>query len=412
MLASSGDAAYLEKQDAAEPAVAYAMGVSKDKRFIPALLKVASAAGAAQNSALMALGKLGAATELLSLKDSCKSFDDKARENYAHALAMQVSEAAIPVLGELCGDANWRVRFRAVVGLGPTKSAAAAPYLLKLLDDKNPAVFKAALYWSTDTFVMKPEQYFPKLEARLKLDEDTEIVKPILHTLWLWWAQGVGQPLARHEDPKKRVDYEKLSIWKDKGLIDALTRMYAYKDSRLAMDAMDIMIKMGRPLDAQAILKGVGAFKLEDKQFFAERMRAQRIKGLEPVFKEMWKTNDRLLHNFILQYCGMVLSPETFEMAYNWLPELPKDDDILRMVAVGALAAHVQKLDATAKRAIPIILEDYAKTGWESRMNLDAALCRASGRKPLTEEQNAIFRDQEAYTKRLADWKDWWAQQK
>jgi len=411
MLAASGDAEFLEKQDAADPAVAYAMGVSKDKRFIAALLKVASAAGPAQNNALMALGKLGAADGLLSLKDAWKSFEDKARENYAHALAMQVSEAAIPVLGELCGDANWRVRFRAVVGLGPTKSAAAAPYLLKLLDDKNPAVFRTALYWSTDTFIMKPEQYFPKLEARLTLDENTEIVQPILHTLWLWWAQGVGQPLARHEDPEKRVNYEELSIWKDKALIDALSRMYAYKDSRLAMDAMDVMIKMGRPLDPQAILKGVNTFKIEDKQFFAERMRAQRIKGLEPVFKEMWKTNDRLLHNFILQYCGMVVSPETFEMAMTYLPQLPKEDEILRMVAVGALTAHVQKLDGTAKQAIPIMLDNYDKTGWESRMTIDAALCRVSGRKPLPEEQNPVFRDQEAYTKRLADWKDWWAKQ-
>jgi hypothetical protein len=411
MLAQSGDAAYLEKQDAVDPAVAYAMGVSKDKRHIPALLKVASATGPAQDNALMALGKLKAADELLSLKNSWKGFDDGARENYAHALAMQVSKAAIPVLGEMCGDANWRVRFRAVVGLGPTKSASAGPYILKLLDDKNPAVFKAALYWSTDTFIMKPEQYFPKLEARLTIDEDVEIVKPILTTLWLWWEPGVGQPLAKHQDPKKRVDYAKLSVWKDKALIGALSQMYAYKDSRLAMDAMDIMLKMGQPLNPQAILKGVDKFSIEDKQFFAERMRAQRVKGLEPVFKEMWKTNDRLLHNFILQYCGLVITSETFEMACKYLPEIPKDDDILRMFAVNAIAAHVQKVDPTAKRAIPILLDNYEKTGWESRAALDAALCRASGREPLSEAENPLFRDPEAFGKRLADWKDWWAKQ-
>jgi len=315
------------------------------------------------------------------------------------------------VLGELSNDAEWRVRFRAAVGLGATKSPAAKPYLLKLLDDKNPAVFKTALYWSTDTFILKPDEYFPKLAARLKPDEDVEIVKPILHTMLLMWMPGVGQPLAKHEDPSKRLNYEKLSVWKDKRLIDALNRMYSYnKDSRLAMDAMDLMIKIGQPLNPQAILKGLSTFKIEDKQFFAERMRSQRVKGLEPVFKELWKINDRLLRTFILQYCGLVVNPETFEMAYNWLPELPKEDPVLREVAIGALAAHVTKLDETARRAIPIILENYDKVGWEARASLDNALCRASGRQPLAGE-GELFRDQEAYNKRLAEWKEWWAGQ-
>jgi hypothetical protein len=125
----------------------------------------------------------------------------------------------------------------------------------------------------------------------------------------------------------------------------------------------------------------------------------------------MWKTNDRLLHNFILQYCGLVITSETFEMACKYLPEIPKDDDILRMVAVNAIAAHVQKVDPTAKRAIPILLDNYEKTGWESRAALDAALCRASGREPLSEAEDPLFRDPEAFGKRLADWKDWWAKQ-
>ena len=46
-----------------------------------------------------------------------------------------------------------------------------------------------------------------------------------------------------------------------------------------------------------------------------------------------------------------------------------------------------------------------------TRAGIDATFCRLSGREPLKEEQNAIFRDQEAYTKRMADWKDWWAKQ-
>jgi hypothetical protein len=407
MLAASGDVAFLEKQDPADPAISFAMGVSKDKRFIPALAKIARLTGVAQADALMAMGKLKAADELLSLKDSWKSFDDKARESYAHALGMQASEAAIPILGELTTDANWRVRFRAAVGLGATRSAKAGSYILNLLDDKNPSVFKMGLYWCTDTLILKPEQYFPKIIARLRPDEDDQIVKPILHSLLLMWYPDTGQWLSKNQDPSRRVDYPKLSVWKDKSLIEALNGVFTYKDSRLAMDAIDVVIKMGVPLKPDNILRGVDTFNIEDKRFFCERMRSERVPGLEPVFKKMWETNDRMVHVFILQYCALVPTPETFEMAFKAFPEIPKEDEILRMIGVSALAAHVKKLDERAKRAIPIILDMYNKVGWEAQVGLDAALCRAAGRTPL----ESLDRDPAAVSKRLADWKEWWAKQ-
>ncbi len=98
-------------------------------------------------------------------------------------------------------------------------------------------------------------------------------------------------------------------------------------------------------------------------------------------------------------------------MAMTYLPQLPKEDEILRMVAVGALTAHVQKLDETARRAVPIMLENYDKTGWESRASIDAALCRVSGQKPLSEAESPLFRDPEAFGRRLVDWRSWWKRQ-
>jgi hypothetical protein len=94
-------------------------------------------------------------------------------------------------------------------------------------------------------------------------------------------------------------------------------------------------------------------------------------------------------------------------MAVKACPEIPKEDEILRMIGVSALAAHVKKLDERAKRAIPIILDMYDKVGWEAQVGLDAALCRAAGRTPL----ESLDRDPAAVSKRLADWKEWWAKQ-
>jgi hypothetical protein len=405
MLAASGDVEFLEQQDASDPAVCFAMGVSGDERFLPSLLKIGSADRPAQVNALMALGRLEGADELLSLKSAWKGFNDSAREAYARALVMQASETAISVLGELARDANWRVRFRAAVGLGATQSVKAGPHILKLLADDNPAVFKVALYWCTDTLILKPEEYFPALIARLDLDEDKEIVKPILHSLLQMWDRGRGQWLSRNEDRSKRVDYPKLSVWKDKALIGALNRMIAYKSVRHASYSMLVLMKMGAELETDTIVSAVKQFPLEEQRWFCERMRDERRADMAPVFRQLWEIDDHLVRNFILQYCGMLVIPETFEIAYKAQSDLPETSAQLRGLSVYSMTAHVKKLDETARRAIPFILDQYESTTWSGgRQTLDSALCRAAGKTP----PKLLDDDPEEIAKRVAEWREWW----
>ena len=409
MLGRCGDVAFLEQQDASEPAVCLALGVSGDAQCLPALVAVASKAGPTQVAALNAIGRLRGLAELLSLAGAWRGFDDDAaREAYARALAMQGAESAIDVLGELAGDAEWRVRFRAAVGLGATQSPKAGPHILRLLGDDNPAVFRVALYWCTDTLILKPEDYFPALIARLRLDEDVEIVKPILHTLVLMWDPRAGQWLSRNEDPAKRLDYEHLSVWKDKELIAALNRMVAYKSARHATYALLVLMKMGAKPDVDTVVSAVERFPLEDKRWFCERMRDERRADMAPVFARLWaSSDDHLVRTFILQYSGMVIVPETFEIAYNALDDIPKENELLRSMAVYAMAAHVAKLDDTAARAIPFILDLYETTTWpDGRRSLDNALCRAAGEVPPERLDN----DPQAVAERLAHWRQWWAE--
>lgn len=407
MLGTSGDAAFLEKQDTSDPAICFAMGVSRDKRFLPSLLKVASGTGPGQADALVAIGRLKGTQELLSLEGSWKGFDNKCKEAYARALAMQASEAAIPVLGELAEDANWRVRFRAAIGLGATRSTKAAPYILKLLGDESPAVFKVGLYWCTDTLLVQPEEYFPRLISRLALDEEPEIVKPILHALLLMWDPGRGQWLSKNEDPALRVDYPNLSVWKDEGLAGALRRMFAYKNARLVMDAMVVLMKMGAEIRPETVLSVLDGFSIEDKRRFCVRMREERMPEAAPVLNALWETNDHLVQTFILQYCQRVYTPEAFEIAYQAFFKIPESDTQFRAAAVWAMASHVNKLDVTAKRAILLILDYYDKVDLEGRLYLDAALCRASGREPL----ETWSTDPADIAKRLSEWREWWEAQ-
>ncbi len=399
------DAEFLAGQDADDPAVCLAMGVSGNERFLPALLNVASADGPAQMNALLAIGRLKGTKELLSLRGSWPDFREEAREAYAKALAAQASEAAIPVLGTLIEDESWRVRFRAAIGLGATRSATAGPYILKLLDDTRPEVFKVGLFWCTDTFILKPEEYFPKLVSRLKLDENKEIVRPILHALTLMWEPGLGRWLSKGEDPAKRLDYAKLSVWKDRSLIAALNTMVKYDDARLAIDAIIVLMRMGRAPSTQTAVDAIRRFDVEDIRWFCIRIRNQRLAQAAPIMKELWDVEDNLVHTFILQYCSAVRSPETFDIAYEAYTKLPKGNPY-RMRAVGTMAAHLQKLDERAKIAIPLMLEYYDKGGFEPRANFEAALARVSGREPkVTPADEAADIE-----KRLAEWKEWWTE--
>lgn len=403
LLGVLGDADFLDGQDPNDPAVCFAMGVSGDKRFLPALLKSASGDGRAQVNALLAIGRLKGTKELLSLRTSWPGFREEAKEAYAKALAVQASEAAVPVLGKLIEDESWRVRFRAAIGLGATRSAKAGPYILKLLDDKKPEVFKVGLFWCTDTFILKPEEYFPKVVSRLKLDEDKEIVRPILHALTLMWEPGLGRWLSKGEDPAKRLNYAKLPVWKDKSLISALNTMIEHDDGRLASDAIIVLIRMGQAPRTQAAVDAIRRFDVEDIRWFCIRIRNHRLAQAAPIMKGLWDVEDHLVHTFILQYCSGVRSPETFEIAYEAYTKLPEDNPY-RMRAIGTMAVHLQKLDEQAKIAIPLMLECYDKGGFEPRSNLEAALARVSGR------EAKAARDDEAaeIDKRLREWKEWW----
>jgi hypothetical protein len=409
LLGTCGDVAFLEKQDAAVPAVCDALAASGDRRFAAALLKSASAAGPAQVAALRALGRIKAADELLSMKSAWKPFGDEAREAYARALAMQAREDAIPVLAELAGDANWRVRFRAAVGLGATRSTKAGSAILKLLEDENPAVFRVALYWCTDTLILKPEEYFPKLAARLDVKQPPAIVTPLLHTLILMWDPRCGQWLSRNEDASKRLDYPKLAVWKDASFRRALEGTIAYDDARTATNAMIVLMRMGAELPAERIVAAVRKFPLEQQRWFCERMRDERRPDMAPVFASLWEINDHLVRNFILQYCGTVITPETFAIASKGYDQIPANDDQLRSLAVFTLAAHVKKLDDTAKRAIPLVLELYAKCDWpDGRKGLDTALCRAAGQEPPEKLSN----EPADVAARVAMWRKWWDEHK
>ena len=274
LLGTLGDAEFLATQNANDPAVCLAMGVSGDKRFLPALLTSASENDRARVNALLAIGRLKGTQELLSLENAWPAFPEDAQEAYAKALAAQASDAAIPILGKLIEDENPRVRFRAAIGLGATRSAAAGPCILTLLDDKKPEVFKVGLFWCTDTFILRPEQYFPKLVSRLTLDEDAAIVRPILDALTLMWQPGIGQWLSKGEDAAKRLDYAALAVWKDKSLISALNTMVKYHDARLAIDAIVVLLEMGQVPEAQAAADVIRRFDIEDVRWFCVRMRA------------------------------------------------------------------------------------------------------------------------------------------
>jgi HEAT repeat protein len=408
LLGLAGDSAFLETQSATDPAVALALGISGDRRFLPALREAAAGDGPAQAPALLALGRLKGLDELLSLKDSWSKLDEAGREAYARALAMQGADSALDVLAALSRDESWRVRFRAAVGLGATQSVRAGPHILKLLADKHPAVFRTALYWCTDTLILKPDEYFPALTGRLTADEDPEIARAILHTLELMWDPRCGQWLARNEDPAQRVDYPSLSVWKDPALRAALHRVMGHRDARLAAHAMIVLLRMGAKPETDTVVAAVRQFSLEDQRWFCERMRDERRPELAPVFARLWELNDRLIRNFILQYCGLVVTPETFEIAC-WGPrDIPDSDPVLRGLAIGSMAAHVQRLDDTARRAIPFILDLYGKADAEGRRGLDAALSRAAGQKPAEQLDN----EPAAVSRRMAEWQTWWEQHK
>ena len=407
MLGSLGDSAFVEKLDASDSDVARAMGAGKDKRYVPALVKAASSSGPAQVEALTALGKLKSLDELISLKSGWKSFDDKAREAYARSVAMQASETAIPLLDELAGDANWRVRFRAAIGLGATRSEKAGQAILKILDDKNPSVFRVALWWCTDTFILKPERYFPKIMSRLTVTEDRDIVRAVVHAVLLMRHPQVGQWLAKGEDPAKRMDYAKLTVWKDKSTIDGLNRMVAYPDPKLAMDGVAALLKNGSGLNADAVVKALDKFSIEDKRWFCIKMREDGAPEAIPVLRKLWDTNDHLVQTFIIQYAGRVPVQDAFDLLYEVYPKIPATDEGLRMGAIGSMAAHVNGMDAKARKTIPLILGIYEKAGLNEKVAFDNTLCRASGKEPLkTWDTESAW-----WAKRLAEWKDWWAKQ-
>jgi hypothetical protein len=403
LLGVLGDAEFLATEDPNDPAVSLAMGVSGDGRFLQALLRSASDGGPGRVNALLAIGRLKGTKELLSLEHSWPAFPDDAREAYAKALAAQASEAAIPILGTLIEDKNSRVRFRAAIGLGATRSAAAAPYVLKLLDDKTPEVFKVGLWWCTDTFILPPEEYFPNLVSRLRLDEDRDIVRPILDALTLMWEPGLGQWLSKGEDPARRLDYAMLRVWKDESLISALNTMIAYKDARLAIDAIVVLLRMGQVREAQRTADVIRRFDIEDVRWFCIRIRNHQLAQAAPIMKRLWGIEDQLVRTFILQYCSAVRLPETFEIAYEAYAGLAESDP-LRMSAVGTMAVHLDKLDEHARLAIPLMLEYYDKGGFEFRSALEAALCRVSGR-----EAKVTPNDEPAdIERRLSEWKEWW----
>jgi hypothetical protein len=407
MLGALKDHSFLEKQSPADPEVCAAMGVSGDTRYLPALAKAASTDGPARGNAILAIGKLKGLQELQALGGSWKSFSDESREAYARALAMQASEAALPVLGDLLSDANWRVRFRAAMGIGATRSPKAGPYLLKVLKDKNPAVFKIGLYWCTDTRIMAPDGYFPALISRLSLDEDPEIVKPIVHALLLMWDPSRGQWLSKAEGSVKPVDYPKLRVWNDKPLINALNALSGYKNRRLAVDSSVLLMKMGASPQKDSTVKLVNGLSVEDKRWFCIRMREDGMPEAAPVLKQLWGCKDRLVQTFILHYASRVNTTDAFRLAYDGYMDIPQTDLQFRSLALGAMASHITRVDADAKLAIPLMLDSYSKVDRENRQNFVSALSRAAGREPMS----ALSGDPTDVAKRLVEWKDWWAKQ-
>jgi hypothetical protein len=403
LLGQFGNAAFLEKQDVKDSVVCFAMGVSGDKKFLPVLLETASQTSAAQINALNAIGRLNGKEQLISLKASWKNFSDDAREAYAKAVAMNPSEETIPLLGELIADANRQVRFRAAIGLGATRSKSAGPFILKLLDDKKPEVFKVGLWWCTDTFILEPKEYFPKLIARLNPDEDKDILRPILHAITLMWDPGLGQWLAKGEDASKRINYAKLDVWKDQALLTALNKTMSHRDPRLAIDSMMIIIKMGAKVDAPGMISALEKFKPEDKQWFCIRVRDSREASAAPVMKGLWKNGDRLTHTFILQFCTSIRTPETFQIALDAFTDLP-DTDEQKISAAGVLSAHIEKLDATAKKVVPIAFEYYNKGGFELRASFDGTLSKLAGKESQVKQDDTP----EQIQSRLDEWKKWW----
>jgi hypothetical protein len=312
-------------------------------------------------------------------------------------------------MSELAEDSLWRVRFRAAVGLGATQSVKAGPTLLSLLDDDNPQVFKVALYWCTDTLILKPEQYFPKLCVRLQLDESEEIVKPVIHSFLLMWMPGTGQWLSRNEDPAKRVNYPELAIWKEQYFIDAMNRMVEYRNARHATYAMVLLTKTGAPLTTDTIVSAVKKFPVEDQRWFCERMREERLPQMVPVMKELWKIDDHLVRTFIIQYCSRIKTQETFDIIYNGYSTIPEKNSQLRSSAVYALADHVTKMDGNAQKAIPLILEEFERTSWPDGRNiLEKALCRAAGTTPPERFDSSP----EGVAARISEWKQWWEEDK
>jgi hypothetical protein len=404
MLGSLRNSTFLARQDADNPAVCLAMGMTNDSSFLPILLKSASQEGPAQANALLAIGRLRGLRQLLSLRDSWRGFDDEAREAYAKALAMQASDEAIPLLGELIRDESWRVRFRAAIGLGATRSKEAGPHILKILDDDSPAVLKVGLYWCTDTFILEPAEYFPTLISRLNLEEDKEIVRPVLHAMILMWDSRLGQWLSKVEDKGERLDYPSLKIWRGESLTAALNHMISYEDPRLVMDVIMVLIKMDAALDTESVLRTLERFAIEDKRWFCVKMRDYAVARAAPIMKKLWSNDDHLVRTFILQYCERVVIPETFEIAYSAYNTLPAESEQLKAMAVGAVSSHVERLDDTAKKAVPLILEHYPKADINTRANYDKSLARAAGREPF----NDLADDEEEINNRLQEWKKWW----
>jgi hypothetical protein len=142
---------------------------------------------------------------------------------------------------------------------------------------------------------------------------------------------------------------------------------------------------------------------MEDKRWFCIKMRDGRVQQAAPIMAGLWDTDDRLVRIFILQYCTALRTPATSEIAWRAYTSLPEKHE-LQVHAASISAAHVQKLDALARRAIPVILKHYDQDGFDARSQFEGALSRAAGRtaqaKP-TDEPTDI-------ANRLKQWQAWW----
>ena len=165
-------------------------------------------------------------------------------------------------------------------------------------------------------------------------------------------------------------------------------------------------LKLGQAPPTEASLAKLKALKVEDQRWLCIRLREDPAPEAAPLVAGLWSVEDHLVRTFLLQYCQRTPAPEAFEIAFKAYNELPATDD-LRNTAVLAMASHVMKVDALAKRAMPMMLELYEKGPQDARNYLDSVFCRTAGRPPV-EHLSPAPADVAA---RLAEWKQWWAEQ-